>query len=419
MKNTKIYLSIILTIIFAAMLCACGSSGSSSGSIFSSKTTIDAKNYISINFGKYDGYSSPEIEVDFEAMSSKIDVDTFNEFKNSFTGELKWELDMYDNRADVFDIDLAENYQNISNGDKIVVIITAEPYLESEGLPLNKLCDGLGINFKDTEIEYTVSGLEEPQNVIDIFGDIENYIGYNGTNGNGETYGHSDPSERRATSFSPVKNTDQTFFFNGVYFPKDYSRQLGDLYFVYNDKTSLNVLNGNIKICTIEYGCGASYLSEGDRITVKASSNKLEELEKCGYFVAATEKVIVVPDLGEYITAKEQLTENVIEQIKTQVEDSSYDGEICELYYVTLKPGVEQEHHSKACLVALVKKSSWIRTEYYYYYSHDVILEPDGEVISDWDYNSYKSKKTLSELREIFYVDMYNYELVKTFEVTE
>ena len=408
MKNTKSYLSIILTLVFVAMLCACGSSeGGSGGSIFSSKTTIDAKDYISINFGKYDGYAVPEIQVDFEAMSEKIDVETFNNFKNSFTGELRWELDMYDNRADVFDIDFSENYENLSNGDKVIVKITIEPYLESEGLTLKKLCDGLGIKFKDTEIKYTVSGLEEPENVIDIFGDIENYIGFNGTNGNGETGGYG---ERRATDFlRPVSSN------NAVYFPDDYSRQVGELFFVCDGGSRLNVLLDNIKICSISYSCYGTALKKGDKIEIEARFDA-SNFEEHGYFVANDTKTITVPDLGEYITTKEQLTNNVIEQLKTQLEEDS-GKQVIELYCVTLKPHVEQTHHSKACLVSVVKSSDWLGTRYHYYYAYDIILEPDGSVISKWDRAFYK--KTVDAVREAFYTDSYTYELVKSFDIGE
>lgn len=418
MKNTKFYLSIFFVIILAALICSCGLSddgGGSGGTIFG-KTTIDAKDYIAVNFGKYDGYSTPEIEVDFEGLSGKIDAEKFNEFKNSLSADLRFELSMYDNMAEVFEIELLEEYENVSNGDKIVVKIMADSYLESEGLTLKKLCDGLGIKFKTTEIKFTVVGLEKAENVVDIFGDVEKYICYNGTNGDGETAMHTEYNPRCATTFSPVKDTDKNWYNNGVCFPEDYSRQVGNLYFVYSDRSSLKVLVDNIKICTISYDCGGAYLSKGDKIEVTAPYVDTEIFEDYGYVVASTSKTITVPDLGEYMTSKDQLTENVISQAQNQIDTSSYDVHLVELYYVTLKPGVEQTHHSKACLVGVVKRRDILRYEYYYYYAHDIILEPDGSSIMEWEHNIL-GKDAIEELREIFYTDMYEYELVKTFEV--
>ena len=148
MKNNKFYLGIILIAIFAILMCSCTGSQSSnfdSDSIF--KKTIDAKEYITIDYGKYNGYSSPSIEVNYEALSAQIDAETFNNFVNTLHTELRWEIQMYDCMAKIFNIELEEYYDDVSNGDKIRVKISVRPSLEGLGLTMNKLCNGLEIKF--------------------------------------------------------------------------------------------------------------------------------------------------------------------------------------------------------------------------------------------------------------------------------
>ena len=149
MKNSKFYLGIILIAIFAILMCSCtgsqnsnSDSDSDSDSIF--KKTIDAKEYITIDYGKYNGYSSPSIEVNYEAISEQIDAETFNNFVNTLPNELRWEMRMYDCMADVFDIEFKEYYDNVYNGDKITVEFQWSRTFRMKGLHLIKSATGLG-----------------------------------------------------------------------------------------------------------------------------------------------------------------------------------------------------------------------------------------------------------------------------------
>lgn len=392
MKNRRLYLSIIVSIVFILLLCACGSSSadSSGGSIFG-KTTIDAKDYIVVNFGKYDGYSTPEIEVDFEGLSGKIDAEKFNEFKNSLSADLRFELSMYDNMTDVFEIELLEEYENVSNGDKIVVKIMADSYLESEGLTLEKLCNGLGIKFKTTEVKFTVTGLEKAENVIDIFEGIEQYIVYEGANGNGRIgYGQ-------------------------VEFPDDYSRQVGDLYFSRGDfLNSVKIVHNNIKIGEISYHVEGEKLSGGDviEITTFCPTNTLADL---GYIVAYEKKKTTVPDLGEYITSQKQLSPDILEAIRTKIMTERGVEEINKLYFAMCKPGVECTKDSTACIMTIVYQDSWLSAFRGYCVDtlYDIIIKPDGTiVVEEYNKDSY-TVDTIEEAEGRFNTKEYEFVEIK------
>lgn len=354
MKKTKFCLGFILIAVFAVLMCSCASS-QNPRPIF--KKTINAEEYIAMEYGKYNGYSSPEIKVDYAALSKQIDAETFNEFVNTLSDELRWEIKMYDCMADVFDIELKEDYDNVSNGDKIIVEISIESYLEEEGLTLEKICNGLGIKFKNTEIEYTVSGLEEPKQVIDIFEDIEQYIVYTGANGNG------------------------SIGYEQVNIPKDFSKQIGDVYLSKGSYTnSIKIIYNNKNLGEISYHIEGKKLSKGDVIEMTASG-PVRALEDYGYVIAATRKNITVPDLGDYLTSAEQLTPTIIEAIKSKIYDEEGIDSIDKLYYSTYKPGVECRFDSTSFIVAMYYSDGWLFNGYRIVEIYDIIIKPDGRIV--------------------------------------
>lgn len=390
MKNSKFYLGIILIAIFAILMCSCtGSQNSNSDSDSIFKKTIDAKEYITIDYGKYNGYSSPSIEVNYEAISAQIDAETFNNFVNTLPNELRWEMRMYDCMADVFDIEFKEYYDNVYNGDKITVEISVEPYLEKEGLTLDKICNGLGIKFKNTEIEYTVSGLEEPKYLIDIFEDIEQYIVYEGANGNG---------------------------WIGYYqfeIPKDYLKQVGELYFSKGSYTnSVKIIHNNIKIGEISYYIDGEKLSKGDVIEITTSC-PITALENLGYVVSATRKNTTVPDLGDYLTSADQLTPTIVEAIKSKIYDEEGIDSIDKLYYSTYKPGVECSFDSTSFIVGIYYYNSWLFKGYRIVEINDIIIKPDGTIVVENYERGIAFYDTIEEATDALDEARYNFTDIK------
>ena len=386
MKNIRFICKMLVTVmIFGALIVLMGSCGSSEGegAIFNPKTIIDAKEYITVNYGKYDGYSSPSISVNYELLSKQIDAEKFNSYTNTLSPEIKWEMEMYDTPSNAFDIGFAENYDNISNGDSIIVKIGIEPYLESEGLTLDKFCNGLDIKFKDTQIEYTVSGLEEPQNIIDIFEGIEKYIEFKGANGYGRAY--------------------------SVKIPDDYSKQIDDIFFVKDGYNSVKVIHINNSIGGFSYNVSGEKLSGGDTIELSASYfNTVSELEKLGYIVPTTTKNIEVPALGEYLTSQEQLTPDVLEAIKSELQAKRGIETIDKLYYTTFKPGVECTFNSTSFIFAIFNKSGWFGG-YYIDELNDIIINPDGSVtVESYKQDSW-SDDTLDKAVECLATNRYDF----------
>ena len=118
-------------------------------------------------------------------------------------------------------------------------------------------------------------------------------------------------------------------------------------------KNVIDVIKGNAKLGAIVFEVEGSGLSKGDVLTVTVSNSSsvfekaLETLEGLGYIIPTLETQIIVPDLGEYLKTKDQLTAEVIDAIKNEVyKRRSTDG-IDELYFTTFKPGVECKNVNK------------------------------------------------------------------------
>ena len=386
MKKTKFCLAMILIAIFAVLMCSC-SSLQKSNPIF--KKTIDAKDYIVMDYGKYNGYSSPCIDVDYEALSKQIDAEAFNKFVNTLSDELRWEIKMYACMADVFDIEIKEDYDNVSNGDKITVKISVESHLEEEGLTLDKICDGLGIKFENIEIEYTVSGLEEPKQVIDIFEDIEQYIVYTGANGKGR------------------------IGYEQVDIPKDFSKQIGDVYFSKGSYTnSVKIIYNNTKLGEISYHIEGEKLSKGDVIEMTASG-PVGVLEEYGYVIASTRENIIVPDLGDYLTSPEQLTPAVTEAIKSKIYDEQGIDSIDKLYYSTYKPGVECSFDSTSFIVAIYYNDGWLFNGYRIVEINDIIIKHDEKIVVESYKNGTELYSTLENAIDSLSEESYDFTEIK------
>ncbi len=154
----KTLFTVALFFILTVLLCSCGSK------------QINMKDFIEITYESYNGYASAYLDVDYDSLNSQVNNKKINKFVNqcirededlAFFGEVSPEEELF-TLADFLDFELAESYNNLSNGDKVVVCVSYSGYI-SEDITLEKMCKGLGIKIKSTEIEYKVKGLKEPE----------------------------------------------------------------------------------------------------------------------------------------------------------------------------------------------------------------------------------------------------------------
>lgn len=154
----------------------------------------------------------------------------------------------------------AEKSEGLSNGDSIKVTAAVSDYI----------LDNYNYVLRETEKEYVVEGLDEMTG-LDLFEDLS--LDYEGTS--------------PYASLSLRKNSDNEFIDYYVYFEAD--------------KTT-NIANGDV-------------------ITVTASVDENSAKEH-GFNIGETTKQYTVENLDEYLKSYSDITEDVMEKMKTQAEDA-------------------------------------------------------------------------------------------------
>lgn len=344
---------------------------------------VNLDKLLKVDFGKYEGYASPSVEIDYDYFSSLLIGEVVDDFaQKSKNNEVKKVLSR--DCEEWFTAEFDKAYDGLKNGDVIKVNIVLDEAFTDCGISVADFEAGLALNLNGGTNIYSVEGLVEPENVLDIFEGIEQYIVYEGANGNGRIgYGQ-------------------------IEIPKDYSRQVGDLYFSKGGWTnSVKIIYNNTKIGEITYYIEGEKLSGGDVIEITTSC-PTDTLEDLGYIVPTTRKNTTVPDLGEYLTSQEQLTPEVVEAIKNAVYTKRGIETIDKFYYTTYKPGVECNFKSTSFMVAIFYKGGWFGG-YYIDELNDIIIKPDGTI----EVESYKqdswSDDTLDEAVDALAENIYNF----------
>lgn len=352
--------------------------------------TLELDKILELDFGKYNGYGTPTVDIDTEYLKKTAIPEIVKEYAYEFSGYTR---SLIENDYEWFDVEFDKAYSNISNGDEVKVQIVLSEDLVDAGISLAELEQGLGITLSDTIKTYKVSGLEEPKNVIDVFEGIENYIKYEGGNGHGRIY--------------------------SIEIPKDYSRVVDDLYFsrghsIYAD--SLKVIYNNTRIADInfEFDHNLENLSEGDVVEITFFGDT-KELEKLGYIVPTKKKSITVPNLGIYLTSKDQITPEVVEAIKTEIIEKRSPNTINEIYIATYNPGAECNHKFTTFIVPVVYKKKFFERGYYIDQVYDVIIKPDGSIETDYN-DGWRNYDTLEEAKATFDTTRYSFELIYEME---
>lgn len=354
------------------------------------KAEIDLNKLLQVDFGKYNGYATPSVEVDYDYFESLLVEDVVNNFYKQCNN---WEVKdiLSDDCSEWFYAEFDQSYNNLKNGDIIKVNIVLNDAFTEYGISMDDFETGICVNFDGGVSTYLVEGLVEPQKVIDIFKDIEQYIVYEGANG----YGH--------LAYHPIQ------------IPDNFSYQIDDLYFVKGSYTNtIKVIYLNTNLGEISYHIDGTGLTDGDVIELSASAsgfkNTIQNLENLGYIIPTTRKNVTVPDLGEYIKGQDQLTPEILAAIKNEIYIEDEIDNIDKLYFASYKPGVECNYDSTSFIVGIYYRGSFFSSGYYIDKLYDIIIKPDGTiVIETYENDSWSYYETLEAAIEALAKDRYDF----------
>ncbi len=385
--KVKKIIAVVLAISSLLALCSCSVG----------REKIDLENFITIEFSKYNGYGTVDLDVDEDSIEDLIDAEKAVEFYNELRGvsnEAALALAFIDSYTDFFKVELAEDYENLENGDKVKVIVTSR--CEELGYELKDVEKGLGIKFKDTEITYKVEGLVDAK-TLDVFEGIEDCISYIPS---GYSYDEDEVAisgEARAT----------------VVIPDDFERVVDGMYFVKGDySNTLKVVYNNERLDTISFSIDGTNtnLSSGDKITVVVTGGS--GLEEFDYLIPQLTKEYTVPELAKRLESKSQLTATKMAEIKAEALEYAKEkigsSNVYDTYYFTIKPS--SDANIKCGVIAIVNYTGWFSSGYKALNIYPVILS-DGT----WEYEIHESSNfnTLEEIStDSFDVTNYTYEKI-------
>ena len=135
---------------------------------------VNMDKLLKVNFGKYEGYASPSVTVDYkyfeELLVNEVVADFTQKANNEVKNLLKQDCQKW------FTAEFDKAYEGLKNGDTIKVNIVLNDAFGDCGISVADFEAGLALNLNGGTNTYTVKGLTEPKNVIDILEGIEQYI---------------------------------------------------------------------------------------------------------------------------------------------------------------------------------------------------------------------------------------------------
>ena len=340
-------------------------------------TKVDLSQLFTVDFGEYDGYSTPSVTVSTEQFNTNVNETLLESWYNKKYSSLLKSY-MY---SSWFDAEFTEPYNNLSNGDTVTVRLIASEELTEAGITLEDIETNLLLDFGTREHTFTVSGLETPKNILDIFEGITDYISYSGVN----EKGHID----------------------SLVVPNDYSRVVDDLYFYWNKNgdtyygngqgeathSELRVVHNNKRLCTISFSFDKLNVCTGDVVTLTAKVDT-QVFKDLGYVIPTTKIQITVPEIGRYLMDKSELTPQIIQDAKDFYANYSSADELHGIYFAKYLPGVEIKSNSTVFIRAIIYDEKYFHeSEYRIVDLDDVIIAPDGSIggYSLCDWGSYET----------------------------
>lgn len=379
-KTVKKVIAIALVLSTLLTLCSCTSIGSEK---------INVEDYIEIIYDGFSGEADCRIDVDYEGMNALVDIDARNKKIAKLAKE--YEIDTEDILVDWSDMDswiyvsLAENYEDISNGDKLKVIVevsgrTADMF----GFTMEDVEEILGVKFSGTEIEIEATGIKE-YITIDIFSEIEKYFYVDENAVSGETY-------------------------LSLNIPNDFEVQFGGLTLKtganYRD---VNFYEGDNYLGSVNVICDEELTSEETyEVVLEYRDFYLASIEYYGYQVEPMSKTYTAPEFKyERITSKDDITAENIDYLKSLVKNSIAEemesGQIIDLYYYKTTSSY-RDFESGFVAIVCGKNPSDSDTYYTDFTADDVLIDKDGNITAKFTkyglWNSYGKYDT--------YEDAYN-----------
>lgn len=379
-NKLHLFIVMILVMILSLSLSACGT------------TSVSLDEYIDVSFEKYNGFGSLTLSINSTGLDSLVEDEKMAQYINGLKNkEISNEIGDTINFSDIIEFKPKDVYKNLSNGDVVEVEVVVNKLLSSSGETLDSLQKALGITIKDTVISFTVGGLEEAR-IIDVMGFIEEYIVYEGANGGAKA---------------------------SVCFPNDFEYTVDGFSFVRDSMyyNNLEVIYNNKSLGEISYQCKEGQnLSKGETytITAKPSSWRSLDLSEIGY-VINDEMSVTVPDLGEYVSSKEEITNElktaITKAINAKFAEEEYEQvKIHDYYWGTLKASATTDNKAEDTYKIFVlmshKQYIW-GTEYLNFGTSKLIKLPDGSYHIELDVY-----KAADELEKCFDED-YTYEKIK------
>ena len=353
---------------------------------------VDWNQLITVDFGQWNGYATPTLTVNYDYFETLVLTKNVKDFADSQTYyAVKRLLD-----SDVdnwFIVEFEEQYQNVKNGDVLNIKVILDDTFEKYDIGFGDFKNELGINFNDGTKSFTVSNLEEPKCVIDLFSAMESFAEYNGANGFGSA----------------------SIFY--IEIPTDLYVQFGDVYLVYDSSYYAKLVYQNKSIAEFQYYVTGSNLSQGDVAIMHIDPRfiRTDLLEEMGYVIPGLTKEIIVPDLGDYVTKQEQITSDVLAELLKVIEEDYNSNGYDALYLANYKPSEECKYNVTTVILGAYYQSGWWSSGYKYDVLAEVIIKPDGTIEISDSYDSIEYET--AEARDAA-IDKY-YTFVKIYEKIE
>lgn len=332
---------------------------------------VKIEDFVTVEFSSFNKHATASLTVDYDAFNISVDNDKMLKYIKKLNPEAASYYEYYQEPVSLsvfLDVQLAEEYENLANGDVVVVTAVPSEEMESVKQTVEDIEKGLGISIKDAEIE--VEGLADAKE-IDFFAKFDEYLKFDGVNGKGTM--RVDIPE------------GTTFEVDGIYFScNNYYRNSYTAVYENQDIGSVT-----FRQKADETGNYKTDFAKGDSCTVELEYSSLKtKLEELGYIAKADEYTVTVPDLGSYITSKEQLTDKDKETLKKALidhmtEEGYGNPEIMATYYSKIKPGEVCDEDAKDIFVAIIaadKTVIFTRRYAYITEAYGIIKNDKGEI---------------------------------------
>ena len=347
-KNLTILTAMFLT------LSACGG-----------PSETDLSNGIDVTFDGYNGYGTISI-VENKNLVNILDTSTIQSYINSLSDEILIEKSIVEDEGlnALINYVPRKNYDNLTNGDTVVIDAVITDVLASKGESLTTLQEKLGITFKNTSFSFNVSDLKDGE-VFDIAEMITPYIEFKGENHTGTA---------------------------SVNIPDDFEEVVGNVIFV--KSTNANTIeaikdNRTIAYLTFSFNKKAN-LSNGEKINLSIASGDRPAVEDAlmnAGVVPILDAEITCPDFSILINTDELLTNSIKSSIVEEfIKDASKynysDFELKDAYWGTniSSNSKDTESYQNIMLTAVYKTDGQLSSLGCIYGIFEPILYHDGTI---------------------------------------